>query len=393
MENTKLNFNDTATAYADRTNFELRKARSLFRLFSFKPLVDAGGSMTELALKMRLPVKPLVKYTIFDQFVGGRTLRECEKNIDRLARYGVETILDYGVEAKHSEIEYDRTKEQILEQIDFVRTKDNVRIIAIKITGLGRFGLFQKIHEDQPLTEHQQEEFSRVFDRVNDICKAAAEADMELFIDAEETWIQKPLDDLVDQMMALYNKTKPVVYNTFQLYRHDRLDFLKVSHDKAQQLGYILGAKLVRGTYMEKERNRALQMGYPSPIHENKEAVDKDYNEALEYCLNHMDNISFCCATHNEDSCKYLAELILQKGVNRRHPHVFFSQLYGMGEHITFNLAKADYRVTKLMPYGPVQDAVPYLVRRAQENSSVDGQVGRELALIEKEMRRRGMRI
>lgn len=384
-------FEDTQIAFAAKTNHQLRQSYWLFRLFSNNAISEFGTWATQLAFKWHLPITPLVKHTIFQQFVGGETLRDLAPSIKHLSEYGIKSILDYGVEGKSTEHDFDNTLKHLLQTLAYVKDKPDATIISAKITGLARFSLLEKLHAGQPLSTTEQAEYERVRHRVRQLCQAAAEANTGIFFDAEETWIQQPLDDLIEEMMQLHNRQRALVFNTYQLYRNDRLPHLKEHHHKAEANGYILGAKLVRGAYMEKERERAAKKGYPSPIHANKAAVDKDYNLALDYCLHHYEGISFCCATHNEESCQHLCQRVLELGIDRKHPHIFFSQLYGMGDHLTFNLAKAGFNSSKYMPYGPVREVVPYLVRRAQENSSVSGQVGRELGLLQREMKRRGL--
>ena len=224
---------------------------------------------------------------------------------------------------------------------------------------------------------------------MREICQAAADSRIGVLVDAEESWIQNTVDALTMQMMDAFNRDRVVVYNTIQLYRHDRLAFLKHSYEAAHEKGFVLGAKLVRGAYMEKERKRADQLSYPSPIQPNKEATDRDYDLGVTFCIQHIEDIALIVASHNENSNLLAARLLEQRNLPLNHPHVHFSQLYGMSDNITFNLAKAGCPVSKYLPFGPIKDVIPYLMRRAQENSSVSGQTGRELGLIKKELKRR----
>jgi len=384
-----LNFEDTKIAFASKSNWQLRKSYQLFKLLSSETVVSLSTKFTPLALKFHLPIAPLIKHTVYEQFCGGETLKECEVTIERLGNSSIKTILDYGIEGKATEDEYEATCQHKLETIKYTKANSNVTVISAKVTGLGRFELLEKIQAGKKLFASEEKEFERLKERLHKISKACKEADIQIYWDAEETWIQKPLDDLINELMQHYNAEKVIVFNTIQLYCKNRLAYLMEAHQQAAKKKYVYGAKLVRGAYMEKERERAKKMRYPSPIHENKVAVDRDYNAAIDYCLKNLDTLSFCCASHNEYSNQYLAKRIDEKGIPRNHSNITFGQLYGMGENLTFNLAAAGYNALKLIPYGPVKDVIPYLLRRAQENSSVGGQVSRELMLLKKEIERR----
>ena len=360
-----------------------------------------------LAIKWNLPfTKPLLRKTIFQQFVGGETLPETAVVADRLEQYHVQVILDYGVEGGgEGEKGFDHATEEFIRVIDYAATQQNIPFMSIKVTGFSRFELLEKIDagmssaagtlmkryaqalDNLPPTE--KEEWQRVAARLKKICETAAAKKIAVLVDAEETWIQDPVDAITMLMMDEYNKGRVVVYNTIQLYRHDRLAFLKDSYEAAIERNFVLGAKIVRGAYMEKERKRAAEKNYPSPIQPDKESSDRDYNEAVAFCITHLENIAVIVASHNEQSNLLTTQLLDQKGLPHNHPHVHFSQLYGMSDNITFNLAKSGFSVSKYLPFGPIKDVVPYLMRRAQENSSVSGQTGRELGLIKKELERR----
>lgn len=388
-EEMQVDFQNTEIAFERKSNKELKRMKWLFRLMSKSFLVKIGGKMTLLALRLRLPIKGLIKSTIFPQFCGGINLKACEQTVFELAQYNVATVLDYGAEGKESEADFDRTMEQTIRSIEFASTNTMVPVVSCKITGLTRFALLEKMHKGEPLSDSEKAESQRSFERLDKICQAAHRNRMGVFIDAEESWIQGPIDNWVDEMMQRYNIDYPTVYNTFQLYLQDRYPFLEQSYEKAQQGGYILGAKLVRGAYMEKERERAEEMGYPSPIQPSKAACDTDYNKAVEFCMQRYERIASCLASHNEYSTQLQLRLINSLGIPPKHPHINFCQLYGMSDNLTFNLAKAGYTVAKYMPYGPVRDVIPYLIRRAEENSAVGGEVGRELGLISTELKRR----
>lgn len=400
-----VSFDNTENTFAYKSDKELRKARFLFRSMGIEPLVKLGIRITPWAIHSGLPIKGLIRNTIFKQFVGGETLEETAAVANNLQRFGVQVILDYGVEGKEGEENFDHACDEFIRVIRYAAGKPSVPYISVKVTGIARFALLEKldaaatgksgyegtVHEEV-LDEKEKAEWQRVEQRLLRICEAAVAANTGVLIDAEETWIQDPVDALTMQMMQRFNKEKAIVFNTMQLYRHDRLQFLKDSYEQAKQKSFILGAKLVRGAYMEKERNRAEEKGYPSPIQPDKAASDRDYNAAVLFCVEHLDHIALIVASHNEFSNLYTTQLLDKKGIPHNHPHVHFSQLYGMSDHITFNLAKAGFSVSKYLPFGPIKDVIPYLMRRAQENSSMSGQTGRELTLIKKEIERRNGR-
>lgn len=384
-------FDNTEIAFQYRSNKELKSARFLFSSMGSPALTSIGMVATKIAMALHLPIKGLIKRTIFRQFCGGETINEAASTADKLAQYGVGVILDYGVEGKENEADFDHAVPEFIKAIKYAATQKNIPFISIKITGFARFALLEKLHAGTQLTQAEQEEWQRVQTRIDAICDTAYEQNIMVLVDAEESWIQMPVDDLSDMMMKKYNKQKAIVFNTFQLYRHDRLEFLKVSYDKAASENYILGAKLVRGAYMEKERNRAIEKGYQSPIQPDKASTDKDYDEAVDFCLHRLDKLAVFIGTHNEKSCLNAAQYMQRNNISAQTDRVYFSQLYGMSDNISFNLAHEGYHVAKYLPYGPVKDVIPYLMRRAQENTSVAGQTGRELSLINKEMKRRAL--
>jgi len=402
-----ISFDNTENAFAYKTNKELKKAGFLFKSMSYQGLVKLGIGITPWAIHNGLPVKGLIRKTIFKQFVGGETLQETAGVAKKLGEYGVQVILDYGVEGGHSEEAFDHATDEFIRVINYAGTQPNIPYMSVKVTGIARFGLLEKLDHSvemnagslmkrfstalESLTKEEKSEWQNIQDRLLRICETAAEKSVGVFIDAEETWIQDPIDVMTILMMERFNKDRVVVYNTLQLYRHDRLQFLKDSYEAAVQRNFILGTKLVRGAYMEKERKRAEQMNYPSPIQPDKEATDRDFNTSIQFCIDHLDRIALVVASHNEYSNLFTAQLLRQKGLPLNHRHVHFSQLYGMSDNITFNLAKVGCHVSKYLPFGPLKDVVPYLMRRAQENTSVKGQTGRELALIKSEIRRRGL--
>lgn len=387
-----LDFSNTEIAFSDKSDQDLKKAYWMFRMMNKPWLVNLGNKFGVPAVRAGLPFVDLViKNTIFQQFCGGTTLLETQRTIERLARRNTATVLDFGAEGKHSEEDFNRTMNETLRAIEFVSTLTQNAIVSTKLTGMARFGLLEKIQAKEPLTDAEKSEFENVRKRVDSICHSAYTKGVVLYIDAEESWIQDPMDDLVNTMMARYNKEKAVVFNTYQLYRTDRLDYLKYSYGLAEKEGFILGAKLVRGAYMEKERRRAAEKGYPSPIHPSKEATDKAYNDAIRFCLDHFERIALSNSTHNAESNMLMARLIVEKGLPKNHPHLSFSQLLGMSDNITFNLADSGFYSSKYVPYGDIKDVIPYLMRRAKENTSVTGDMSRELSLIYREMQRRGL--
>ncbi len=387
-----VDFSNTEIAFASKSNHELKKMAWLFRMMNKKWLVDIGSQLGLVAVRWRMPfAATIVRKTIFEQFVGGTTLLECQSTINTLFESNIQTILDYGAEAKSTEQDFNNTMNEVIRAIEFGATNESVPVVTCKITGLARFELLEDIQKGLKLNKEEEVEYQNVLKRLDAICYTASEKGVAVFFDAEESWVQTAMDDLVDMMMERYNKKKVFVYNTFQMYRHDRLAFLKASHARAVEKDYILGAKLVRGAYMDKERERAEEMGYPSPIQPSKAATDQDYDDAVEFCVDNYKRIASANATHNMNSCLLQANLIAKRNIPKDHPHLNFCQLYGMSDQITYNLANAGYNVAKYVPYGSVREVVPYLVRRAQENSSVTGDMSRELGMVTTELKRRGL--
>lgn len=391
MSDFKLNFQDTETAFADKSDRELKEKYQLFKMMNSPTLTGIGTKATKFALKLGLPIKGMIKATIYKQFCGGETIEECETVINKLGASNIGTILDYSVEGKSDERVFEKTKNEIYRTISRAKEDGNIPFAVFKITGVARFEILEKISQGKELLKGEAAEWDRAKARVFEICEYAHSIDQPVFIDAEESWIQDAIDGLATEMMSKFNSVKPIIYNTVQLYRTDRLNYLKQAHQEAKTAGYIYAVKLVRGAYMEKERERAFEMGYESPIQPDKATTDIDFNAAVEYCLENVENLAFVAGTHNEESVCRLAEMLHEKGIAHNHPHVFFSQLYGMSDNLSYVLAIHDYNVSKYVPYGPVNDAVPYLIRRADENTAVAGQMSRELDLIEKEIQRRNI--
>lgn len=389
MSEFKLNFQDTETAFADKTDSQLREKYRLFKIMNSPALVSFGTTATNFALTIGLPISGLIKHTIYEQFCGGETIEECQKTIDKLGKSNIGAILDYSVEGKSEEEDFERTKEEIIRTIERAKGDGNIPFAVFKVTGIAPLGTLEKVSSEIELPEKSLMKWERIQHRVNEICEFAYRLQQPVFIDAEDFHIQNAIDGMATEMMEKFNREKPLIYNTIQLYRKDRLEYLKKSHLEAREKGYFYAVKLVRGAYMEKERERAAEKGYPSPINETKADTDRDYNAAILYCLDNIEDVSFVCATHNEASTQLLAGEMAKRNLPHDHPHIHFSQLYGMSDNLSYVLAKNGYNVSKYVPYGPVRDALPYLTRRAQENTSVAGQVSRELDLINRELQRR----
>lgn len=390
MKTTKpVSFVDTSIAFSSKNNYRLFKMFLLFGSMNFNRLVKIGNNLITFLLRIKFPVKGIIKHTIFQQFCGGETIAASEETIQELAAYNIGTILDYSIEGEKTEKDFDETAEEIIKTVRKSDKNNHIPFSVFKPTGIGSMDLMTKIQKKDPLSENETLDFQRFKERVDRICKEAHRCDTKVLIDGEDSWIQDTIDVIVYEMMAKYNQDKVIVFNTFQMYRKDMLGNLKDAFAKAQQQGVMFGAKLVRGAYMEKERDRAVEMGYESPIHPNKDATDRDFNLALKFCIDNYPHIGLCCGTHNEYSSLYLARLMEEKSIGHNDPLIYFAQLYGMSDNISFNLAKVGYNVTKYVPYGPVHAVLPYLFRRSQENSSVAGQTNREYNYIKKEIKRR----
>lgn len=385
-----INFNDTEIAFKYKTDKSLKRAYRLYNIVKYPWIVSLGKKIVPIAFKLRLPIKGIIRATIFKQFCGGEAIDDCDETISILHKHNVGTILDYSVEGKIEEEDFDATCSEIVATLEKSKNNPAIPFAVFKVTGISRFALLEKLNdEDNELSESERNEFSEVFRRVERICGKAHEVGTPVFIDAEESWTQNTVDRLAESMIKKYNTERAVVYNTVQLYRHDKLDYLKKQVDKAKREGYVFAAKLVRGAYMEKERDRAAEMGYISPIQPDKISCDNDFNAALKFSLDNLDYCNICCGTHNEESNLLLTELMEKKGIKKDDRRINFAQLLGMSDHISYNLAHHSYFVAKYVPYGPIKEVMPYLLRRADENTSVAGQTGRELTLLSKEWERR----
>ncbi len=386
-------FDNTLVAFNDRSNSELRKALMLFRIIANPFLVRAGASLTRFGIALGLPLDWALKPTVFSHFCGGETIDACNDTISRLARSNIKTILDYSAEGKENDTDLDNTRDQILATLEKARGNTAIPFAVFKPTGIARFALLEKVQAGLVLTNSELHEFERVKGRFLSICQRSYELGIPVMIDAEESWIQQIVDELAEEMMFRFNQEKPMVFTTLQMYRHDRLKYLLDLVRRARQKGIFTAVKLVRGAYMEKERERAAQKAYPSPIYHDKPSTDQGFDKGVEFCLENINDVAVCIGTHNELSCLMGAEKMTRLGISRNHGHIWFSQLLGMGDHISYNMAAEGFNVTKYVPYGPVKTVVPYLIRRAQENTSVAGQTSRELFLLRTELQRRKQQV
>ncbi|MGY8952859.1 MAG: proline dehydrogenase family protein [Flavobacteriales bacterium] len=384
-----VDFNNTEVAFKHKTNSDLRFAQLIFKLMGIPIMTGAMTKLTLLALKINLPISWVVKLTIFKQFCGGTSITDSEATYKLLSANGIEAILDYSVEGQEEEKSFDHVKNELIRLIENAKAHSKVPTTCLKITGLARFGLLQKVSENKELTQAEKLEYSKVIERLNSVCEKAHEIDVKIYIDAEESWVQVAIDRLAEVMIKKYNGEKAIVYTTLQLCRRDKLSYLKDLIKRAKTENFILGVKLVRGAYVEKENERAIKLNYTSPIQPNKDATDRDYNLALTEVVENISVVELCAGSHNEESAAHLVALLEKNNYDINHTHIFFSQLYGMSDNISFNLAKSGYNVSKYLPYGPVKDTLPYLIRRARENTSVAGQMGKELQLINQEIERR----
>lgn len=389
QEQTTLSFEDTSVAFAAKDKRELQRTFLLFAAINRPWMVKMGTGLVKFAFNVGLPIKGIVKKTIYGHFCGGETIDESQSTANRLAEYHIGTILDYSVEGQDEEAGYDEARDETLRTIEAAKRHDHIPFSVFKVTGLGPTSLLAKVHAKEPLSESEAAGWQRVEDRVLAICQRGFDLGVPIFIDAEETWLQGPIDDLANAMMAKFNSARAIIYNTYQLYAKASLSNLKQDFAKAEAGGYFLGAKLVRGAYMEKERDRAREKGYEDPIQPNKEATDKDYNAGLDFCIDNIHRMYICAGSHNEQSNMYLTKLMTKAGMATHDRRVFFAQLYGMSDHISYPLAKSGYNVAKYVPYGPVKKVMPYLFRRAEENTSVAGQSSREFTLVKREISRR----
>ena len=382
-------FANTEVAFQLKSDAELERAYFLFKMIAHEPLIRIGMAVTNFAIKVRIPVEGIIRSTVFDHFCGGINEADCMNTVDKMFKVGVSSVLDYSVEGKVDEAQFDDVVERTLKLLDSVYQKQAIPFAVFKPTGIGRLDLYAKVNNGEELSKAEQEEWSRIYQRYDIICKKAYELNVGLLIDAEESWIQNAVDDLVEEMMEKYNTKRAIVFNTLQMYRWDRMEYLKKIHTKAQEKGFYIGMKLVRGAYMEKENERAKEKGYKSPICVSKEATDENFNEAVRFMIHHIDTMEIFLGSHNEESTLLALSLMEERSIQKDDNRIWFGQLYGMSDHISFNLSKCNYNVAKYLPFGPVSDVMPYLIRRAEENTSVANQTSRELTLLKTERDRR----
>ncbi|PCH99324.1 MAG: proline dehydrogenase [Bacteroidetes bacterium] len=384
-----VSFDNTEIAFSSKSNSDINRAYLLFKLIGNNSLVNLGKTATQIAIGLHLPIEGMVKATIFKQFCGGTDLKTCDKTIDDLAKFNIGTILNYSAEGNETESDFARAMSEVLSTIDLAHRNPKIPFCVFKVTGIARFDLLAKVSAQAELSEAERKEYEIVEQRVEEICSKASELGVRVFIDAEESWIQQAIDDLATNAMQKHNREKPLIYNTIQMYRSDRLEFLKDAILKAKNENYFLAIKLVRGAYMEKERERASAKNYDSPIHVSKKNTDMDYERALRLLVENSKHVATCAGTHNEKSCQDLIKIMEDHGISKIDTNIYFAQLLGMSDQISYNLASAGYNIAKFVPYGPVKEVIPYLIRRAEENTAMAGQVGRELALIMQEKKRR----
>ena len=382
-------FENIKVAFSDKSDKDLNRAYLLFKTISSPFISKTLTAFVKVAMWLRLPINPIIRATVYKHFCGGTTIENSQETIDKLWESNIGTILDFSAEGKESEVDFNRAMKETISSIKKAKEESSIPFSVFKPTGLTKFSLLEKLSENKDLNENEKIENLNFRNRIGKICKTASENKVPLFIDAEESWIQNAIDDIAKEMMKKYNKKEACIFNTLQLYRNDRVDYLKFLLKEGKEKGYFIGLKLVRGAYHEQEIERAKEKGYPCPVHTIKENTDKDYNTALTICIENIDIISVCAGTHNEESSELLIQLLEKHNISKDDKRVYFSQLLGMSDHISYNAAKEGFNVVKYVPYGPVKDVLPYLIRRAEENTSIAGQMGRELTNIIEEKKRR----
>ena len=380
---------NTKNGFSLKSNFELKKAYFLFKIISNKSLTNIGKKALELSLKLRLPILFLVKGTVFEQFCSGESLDESFKTVERLYDKNVKSYLHYSVEGLENEESYDTSLNEVIDSIEFVAKKNILDFTVFKPTAIASSKILQKVSENKSLDNNEQGLYDKILSRFDTICNFAHKKGVKILVDAEESWIQDSIDEIVLRMMIKYNKQETIVFNTSQMYRHDRLDYLKRLKDIAEKERFFIGIKLVRGAYIEKENKRAIKNNYRSPICDSKKLTDLNFNEGASFILSNLNIFSLFSGTHNEESIYNIIDLMKSNKVNNSNQKVWFGQLYGMSDNISFNLANEGFNAIKYLPFGPIKEVIPYLIRRADENTSVKGQTSRELELIKSELKRR----
>jgi len=385
----KVSFNNTAIAFSNKSDRQLKQSKWLFKIFEKSRLVNFFSKIILLLIKLKFPIDGLIKKTIYKQFCAGETIDESNEIVKKLNELKISSILDYSVEGKETTEDFENTKKEVIKIIQFAKNNSAIPYTSLKITGVASSSILEKFNSGEAVTERDQEEMNVLEERINVIAHNAFINKVPIYFDAEESWIQETIDRLAEKMMRKYNKENAIILTTLQMYRWDRLGYLKKLIDIARKEKNLIGIKLVRGAYLEKENIRAAKIGYPSPIQKTKNNTDIDFDKAITICLENIDIVKLCAGTHNEDSTQFLINEMKRLNISNNHPHIYFSQLYGMSDNISYNLAAAGYNVTKYLPYGPVKSVIPYLIRRAEENSSISNQMGRELFHITNELKRR----
>ena len=384
-----INFENIKVAFADKSDKDLSRAYLLFKTISNPFISNTLTAFIKVAMWLHLPISWAIKATVYKHFCGGTTIENSQATIDKLWESHIGTILDFSAEGKENEEDFNLAMNETIASIQKAKSESSIPFSVFKPTGLASFALLEKISNNSNLTKEEEIEKTIFEGRIENICQTASDNKVPLFIDAEESWIQDAIDDIAIKMMQKFNKNEAWIFNTLQLYRNDRVDHLEMLFKLAAEEKFFVGLKLVRGAYHEQEIERAKEKGYNCPVHTIKENTDIDYNKALTLCIENIDFVSVCAGTHNEESSALLVELLNKHNISKDDKRVYFSQLLGMSDHISYNAAKEGFNVVKYVPYGPVKDVLPYLIRRAEENTSIAGQMGRELTNIIEEKKRR----
>ena len=384
-----VNLNNNTNAFNDKSNTDLNRAWLLFLTISNPTISKILTNLLQIAISLKLPINYLVKISIFKQFCGGETITESKKTIDKLWKSKIGSILDYSAEGKQNDSDFKSVYDQGIKILNESENKNYIPFVVFKLTGLINFEILEKKNKNILLDQSEEKTYNIFLKRLEQICDKAKEINTPVFIDAEESWIQNAVDEIVLNLMKKYNHENVLIFNTIQMYRNDRVDYLNKIIDIGNKEKFKIGLKIVRGAYHEKEIDRAKKYNYNIPVHLKKEDTDKDFNKALEICVQNIDRISICSGTHNIKSSEYLIKLMKENGIKSNDKRIYSSQLLGMSDNISYNLAKANYNVCKYVPYGPIKEVIPYLIRRAEENRSISGQMSRELSNIIKEKKRR----
>ena len=384
-----MNFQNTEIAYKLKSNKQLLKTLFIFRLISSRTLVSVFTKIISLSLKLNLPISGILNRTVFKQFCAGIDEKDSIQVVKKLKKLNVNSYMHYASEGIESEKDFDNNFKIIIRTINITKKNTALPFTVFKASSLGKFNLFEKKSAGSALSEIEKQLWNKTIDRIKSCCNHAASQNVRIFIDAEESWIQPIIDEIAESLMEKFNQEKAIIFTTLQMYRKDRLKYLKKIFQNSIKKEYKLGIKLVRGAYMEKENERAYKNGLPSPIFENKIQTDLSFNSALDLILLKIEKCDLFVGTHCEKSIKKILKWMKEKKIANGYSKIWFSQLFGMADHISFNLAFQGYQVVKYVPYGPIKEVVPYLIRRAEENTSVNSQLSKEIYLIKKEMKRR----